>query len=136
MPTMTMRLFRYLWALPVTAIGLLLAPLALLGGGRLRVVDGVLEAHGGLVHWLLYRAIPLRGGALALTLGHVVLGRNAHCLDHARAHERVHVRQAERWGILFIPAYLLASLLAWLRGQDPYYDNPFEREAFAKSQHE
>jgi hypothetical protein len=29
-----------------------------------------------------------------------------------------------------IPAYLLASLYAYLRGRNPYLDNPFEREAF------
>jgi hypothetical protein len=65
-----------------------------------------------------------------MTLGHVVIGRDRDCLDHSRAHERIHVRQAERWGPLFIPAYLLASLFAKLRGRDAYRDNPFEREAY------
>ena len=50
-----------------------------------------------------------------------------------RAHERVHVRQAERWGALFLVAYPLASAFAWVRGARPYRDNCFERAAFAVS---
>jgi hypothetical protein len=41
------------------------------------------------------------------------------------------VRQCERWGPLFLPAYAIASLSAWVRGRDPYEGNRFEREAFA-----
>jgi hypothetical protein len=52
-------------------------------------------------------------------------------LDHCRTHELVHVRQYERWGPLFVPAYLASSAIIWLRGGDPYRDNPFEREAYA-----
>jgi len=66
----------------------------------------------------------------ALTLGHVVLGRTAAALDVARSHELVHVRQYERWGPLFIPAYLLCSLVLFIRRRDPYRDNPFEKEAY------
>ena len=65
-----------------------------------------------------------------MTLGHVVWGRDQACLDDTRDHERVHVHQYERWGPLFIPAYLLSSLYMKLRGRHPYWDNPFEREAF------
>jgi hypothetical protein len=68
-----------------------------------------------------------------MTLGHVVIGRNEACLDRSRAHERVHVRQCERWGPLFIPAYALASGVVLLRGGRPYLDNPFEREAFERT---
>jgi hypothetical protein len=53
-------------------------------------------------------------------------------MEACRAHERVHVRQCERWGIFFLPAYLGGSLWAAMRGGDPYRDNPFEREAFEK----
>jgi hypothetical protein len=125
-----MRLLRYLWAAPTTAIGLLFVPLALLSGGRVQVVDGVLEVYGGLCHFCLRRCTLLRGGASALTLGHVVLGRDRTCLHVTRRHERIHVRQAERWGPLFVPAYLVASVVAWLRGGNPYRDNRFEREAY------
>jgi hypothetical protein len=81
----------------------------------------------------LQHLVPLRGGALAITLGHIVLGRDAAALDSTRTHERVHVRQVERWGLFFLPAYLLSSLLALLRGHDSYRDNWFEREAFGQS---
>jgi hypothetical protein len=65
-----------------------------------------------------------------MTLGHIVLGRNRQLLDQTREHERVHVRQCQRWGPLFLPAYLIASFACCLRGQRPYEDNPFEREAY------
>jgi hypothetical protein len=68
-----------------------------------------------------------------MTLGHVVLGRDVELLDVTRAHERVHVRQCERWGPLFVPVYLLSSLTVWLKGGRPYEDNFLEREAFAKT---
>lgn len=125
-----LRAAAYLWALPTTAVGLLFLPLALLSGGRAAWVQGAIEIHGGLVAWLLRHGTLLPGGAAALTLGHVVLGLNSATLQRTRAHERVHVRQAERWGPLFIPAYLLASAWMWLRQRDAYFDNPFEREAY------
>ena len=121
----------YLWTFPTTFVGLLFIPPALLGGGELRRVQGVLEIHGKWIAWLLKRCVPIPGGAAAMTLGHVVIGCDRDCLDRTREHERVHVRQAERWGPAFIPAYLLASLIAWRRGLDPYRDNLFEREAYA-----
>ena len=124
----------YLWAAPTSAIGLLfLIPHVLrLSRVRARVVDGVLELHGGIVSWFLRYGTMLPGGAAAMTLGHVVLGMNQLALNETRDHERVHVRQVERWGPAFIPAYLFASILAWWRGEDPYLDNHFEREAFGR----
>jgi len=126
-----MRPMRYLWALPNTVLGLLVVAVAILGGDRARRVSGVLEAHGRTLDSLL-RRFPIRGGASAMTLGHVVLGRDQVCLDRTRGHERVHVRQYELWGPLFLPAYCLSSLIAALRGRDFYRDNVFEREAFRK----
>ena len=121
----------YLWALPTTAVGLLAFALASIHGRvGYQVVAGVLEVHGGLISWLLTHATLLRGGASAMTLGHVVLGRDETLLALTRDHERVHVRQCERWGPLFLPAYGLASLLVLLRGGRAYEDNPFEREAY------
>jgi hypothetical protein len=35
--------------------------------------------------------------------------------------------------VLFFPLYLSSSLLQIVRGRDPYLNNSFEREAFAKS---
>ncbi|QOJ14072.1 MAG: hypothetical protein HRU75_05240 [Planctomycetia bacterium] len=128
-----MRWLAYLWASPTTLLGALMIPVALLSGGRVRAVLGIIEVYGGAVALFLRHVVPLRGGATAMTLGHVVLGLNREALDRTRAHELVHVRQCERWGPLFIPAYLLAGAWALLRGRDPYRDNPFEREAFAKA---
>jgi hypothetical protein len=124
------RFFIYLWTFPTTLVGLIFLPLALLTGGRAQWVDGVLEIYGGAVSFFLSRCTPLQGGASAMTLGHVVLGRTRALLDFTRSHERVHVRQAQRWGPLFIPAYLLVSLVLHLRGKRGYEDNPFEREAY------
>jgi hypothetical protein len=67
----------------------------------------------------------------AITLGHVILGADHATLASVRSHEQVHVRQYERWGVLFFPLYLGSSALAWMRGGDPYRDNAFEQEAFA-----
>lgn len=127
---MSLRLIVYLWALPTTLVGLIFLPLALVSGGGVRWVEGVLEIHGGWVRFFLRRCTVLRGGASAMTLGHVVIAQDQYLMDATRSHERVHVRQAERWGPFFIPAYLLASLITLLRGGQPYRDNPFEREAF------
>jgi hypothetical protein len=125
----------YLWTLPTTVLGLPLAVGALLTGGGVRWVDGVLEVHGGLAAlWLRWVAgLAIEGGASAMTLGHIVVGRDRKTLDATRRHERVHVRQCERWGPFFIPAYLAASAYQWARGRRAYMDNPFEREAYAVS---
>jgi hypothetical protein len=120
----------YLWALPTTLIGLLLALLTKLSGGKVVVHTGVLEAHGGVGAWLLRHATPLPGGAAAITLGHVVLAVDPFALDFTRDHERVHVAQCERWGPLFIPAYGIASLVALARGKHFYRDNAFEVQAY------
>ena len=103
-----------------------------LRSGRVAIVEGVVEAHGPLLSWALSRLIPLSGGAAAITLGHVVLGRDAESLALTRPHERVHVVQYERWGPLFVPAYLLSGLWAYARGGHPYLDNRFEREPLSR----
>jgi hypothetical protein len=126
----------YLWAVPNTLFGLLFLLPAVVTGGRVQVVRGVVEIHGGFVRWFLARglptAIPMFGPAAAMTLGHVVLGQDRDCLDTSRDHEHVHVRQYERWGPLFLPAYFFASFLAWRRGDNPYLGNRFEREAYGE----
>src|SRR5688500_7692040 len=119
----------YLWAMPTTLPGLPFVLAAWLGGGRVRFVRGVAEVHGKWIAGAL-RWVPISGGASAMTLGHIVIGRDAECLERTRGHERVHVRQAERWGPLFIPAYLFLSVLVYCRGGRAYEDNPFEREAY------
>src|SRR5918992_2613362 len=80
-----LRFMRYLWASPNTLLGLLCVPLALVSHGRLAVVDGVLELHGGLIALLLRRCTPSPGGASAMTLGYVVIGRDGPALAATRA---------------------------------------------------
>ncbi len=120
---------RYIWAFPNTVIGLLLLVPALVSGGRVRRVHGVLEITGRVAAWVLQH-IPFSGQITALTLGHVVLGSDEETLAWWRSHERIHVQQYERWGPFFIPAYLFSSLAARLKGKDSYLDNRFEAEAF------
>ena len=131
---MVVRFILYLWALPGTAIGLPFVLVAWLSGGRAAIVQGAVEVHGGLVTTFLRRGVPLLGSAAAMTLGHVILGRDVDCLEHSRRHEHVHVRQYERWGPLFLPLYLTASVVLYFRGFDPYLDNPFEREAYGHAE--
>ena len=122
---------RYVWAgTPLTLIGLTAGTLGLLTGGRGRRVGPTVEFWGGFVGWALRRLVPLPGGANAMTCGHVILGCTDEILDRCREHEWVHVRQCERWGPLFLPAYFLSSAWVWWRGGRPYRDNPFEVEAY------
>lgn len=121
----------YLWVAPSSAVGLMATSIALWQGGRGRWVDGVLEVTGPKFLRWLSRGAPVEGGIAAITLGHVVVGQCETTLAETRVHERVHVRQYERWGPFFIPAYLLASAWMKVRGKDPYLDNPFEVEAYA-----
>ena len=105
----------YLWAGPNTLVGLLGG---LSTGTRPVRWRGVLlfEGAGGGLAWFLRRR-----GFAAITLGHVIVA-NRPLSDRLLAHELAHVAQHERWGPLFYPAYLLASVLGYRR-------NPFERAA-------
>jgi hypothetical protein len=132
MHPMLLRTLRYLWAGPATVLGLVFAALAVCGGARLRLVGGVVEVGGGRFGALLGR-MPRALRFEAITFGHVVLGRSPAVLVRLRRHERVHVRQYERWGAFFFPAYLGSSLWQLVRGRDPYRHNRFEREAFRAS---
>jgi hypothetical protein len=124
------RLLRYLWAAPYTLLGLLLGAIGVLCGATLRRHHGAIEVYGGRAGALLAR-LPQPLGFSAMTLGHVILAVDRSALALLRRHEHVHVRQYERWGPLFVPAYLLSSLLQLLRGRNPYRENHFERQAYA-----
>lgn len=89
---------------------------------------GTIGVVGPAIERLLVRA-PVIGGAAAMTFGHVILARNRETFLSTWNHERVHVDQYQRWGFLFIPMYLGASLWLKIRNKDPYWDNPFEIEA-------
>ena len=120
-----MKLLGYLWASPVTLVGLVFALLAAVTGGVVQLRSGIVEVSGGLVGQLLRGCRLYRGGA-AITIGHVVLARDAECLERSRSHELVHVQQFERWGLFLLPAYWAIGMVLWIRGLDPYLDHPME----------
>jgi len=125
------KLIAYVWASPNTALGILLGLVMLALGGRVRIVYGVAEFHGG---WMgnFFASRPHPFCFAAITLGHVILGTCHKELHALRAHEHVHVRQYERWGVFFLPAYALSSLWEVCRGRNWYRNNFFERQAYAE----
>ena len=127
-----LQILKRIWASPNTLLGLIVGALGFLFGGKCQVVRGCVEFHGGLVAWLLRRT-PTGPTTMAMTLGHTIIGQTESSLALARDHEHVHVRQYERWGPFFIPAYLGWSAVLWWQGKDAYLDNPFEVEAYSKA---
>jgi hypothetical protein len=119
---------RYAWAAPATAVGLLLLVVARSAGATIATVDGTIEVAGGGIAFLIPR-LPRFLRFNAITFGHVILGTDHEMLALCRTHERVHVLQYERWGILFFPLYVGSSLIELMRGRSPYWHNWFEREA-------
>jgi hypothetical protein len=119
---------RYAWAFPATAVGLALLLIALAAGATMTTVAGTIEAGGGRIAHFITR-LPRCMRFNAITFGHVILGIDHAALAECRTHERVHVRQYERWGILFFLLYLGSSFVQLLRGRNPYWHNHFEREA-------
>ena len=123
---------KYCWAAPYSLLGLVFGMVAVLLGASVRYAAGALEIGGG---WLgrLLRRLPPWASFSAITFGHVILGVDHLTLAQLRDHEQVHVRQYERWGLLYVPAYLTSSLVQLLLGRNPYRDNYFERQAFAQA---
>ncbi len=121
------QLLCWLWASPASLVGLVAGMVGLCTGGSIQRVGPTLEFWGGAVSGLMQsRLVRARG----MTLGHVILGVSQPALESVRLHEWVHVRQYERWGPLFLPAYLISSAVLWLAGRNPYWENPFEVEAY------
>jgi hypothetical protein len=132
LPEMTLRVAKLLWAAPCSVIGLLLAAVPIALGGKAVWTDGALEVTYREHHascGKLARALPFRG----IVFGHVILAVTDEELRRIGPHERVHVEQYERWGLLFFPAYGLSSLWQLLRGRSPYRDNAFEVQARERS---
>lgn len=126
-----------LWVLPVSVFALPLLPLAL-WRAQWRVNESVLEISSPALSWFLqgpwFRAMSGGTGFAAATIGHVIVARDSGCMARCRVHEHVHVRQCERWGLLFPLAYVGAGLYAAWRARRwsaYYWDNRFEREARA-----
>jgi len=100
-------------------------------GGRVHFIDGVAEFHGGWVgNFFASRSHPFCFGAI--TVGHVILATCHNELSALRVHEHVHVRQYERWGIFFLPAYALSSMWELCHGRNGYWNNCFEKQAYAE----
>jgi hypothetical protein len=123
---------KILWAGPWSLWGLGIGGVGLLSGGGVQWSGRVLEFWGGLLPVFL-KYFPFVAGSPVATFGHVVVGRTQRHLDACRPHQLVHVKQYELWGPLFVPCYLICWGVLWCCGKRPYYDNPFEREAYGQT---
>lgn len=126
------RLLRFAWPSPCSAVGALFALVVISLGGSFKRVGGTIEValREQQIQVPGWAALSAFGG---ITLGHVIIGQSHELLVRLREHERVHVRQYEALGPLFFVAYPLASLWAGLRGRSPYSENVFERQAHRQS---
>ena len=128
----SLEIVKLLWALPCSAVGILLACIPLLAGGRARWSSGALEVtyrENQTGCGKLARKLPFRG----IVFGHVILAVTREELLSIGPHERVHVQQYGRWGPLFFFAYGASSLWQLMRGRSAYWDNHFEIQARALS---
>jgi hypothetical protein len=121
---------KYLWALPMSCVGILVLPFVLASGGTVSFVSGIIEAEGGILAPILSRIFS-RFPIDAITIGHVIFGCSHESIIRCRVHERIHVRQYERWGPIFPLLYLASSSMAIMRGKNPYRSNIFEQDAFS-----
>jgi hypothetical protein len=124
------------WALPLTLLGLLSGiPIVLLRGRIYTIHDSTpaLLIRGPIADYLLEHH-PF-GPMSAMAIGHVIIADRRGMTKQILTHELAHVRQASHWGVLFPFAYFAASLWAWLRGQDAYWNNVFEVAARNAERH-
>ncbi len=120
---------RWIWPSPWTLFGIAIGMIGCIGGGKIEWYRGTIVCWGPwLSRWL--RRAPIPGGASAMTLGHTILARSESEMRNTHDHEHVHVRQYEKWGVFFVPAYFAISFWLWCCGRDCYRENPFEQEAF------
>ncbi len=125
----------YLWALPHTLVGLLLA--LVYRAHSFRWSDGCLEAIGGRIKGGTTR---IWGTPAAQTHGWLIFYADEVYRTHSpfRVHERAHVVQGFIGGPLFVLAYGIAHLVGWLRTGSfwaGYHANPFEVAAYAAGDH-
>lgn len=127
----TVRLAREAWrTLPGDILGRAVVQLAGAHVTRRVDVEGIgrvdLAEDPRLGRWL--DCVPRR--PTAMTFGGVVIARHP-LTDALVRHEAEHVRQWAALGPFYLPAYLVASVLAGSRGGDRYRANAFEVAAFA-----
>jgi hypothetical protein len=125
-------LARIVWASPWSLWGLGIGAVGLLSGGGVQWSGRILEFWGGFLP-LFLKYFPFVAGSPVATFGHVTVGRSQRHLDACRPHQLVHVKQYELWGPLFVPSYLTCWCVLWCCGKRPYYDNPFERQAYGQT---
>ena len=87
-------------------------------------VIAVLVEDPRIERWFRAHLIPVQ----AQTLGHFVFARGP-VPPEILAHECEHIRQWSRFGPFYLPLYFGSSVLTWLRGRQPYWDNRFEAAA-------
>jgi hypothetical protein len=94
-------------------------------------VTAVLVEDPRVGYWFRAHLMPVQ----AQTMGRYVFARSAVPAD-ILAHECEHIRQWERYGPLYLAAYIGSSAVAYLRGGRPYWDNHLEAAARKKAQDE
>lgn len=143
---------RTLNALPWTLLALVLGVWVRLVGGGWHRVSGAqcgfthlpttaknhtethaLCVYGPVARWLLCHH-PL-GAMQGLALGQVIFAAHAAPSHECLRHELTHVRQFERWGVLFPLLYAAESIRAAWTGQGAYAGNCFEVAAYAAEAH-
>jgi hypothetical protein len=113
------KILAYAWSLPGTLLGLVLSLPCRPLSWQWR--QGVLWIRVG-------RLVFCPRWVAAITLGCCVL-HPVTLTPRIIVHELQHARQWQWWGLLFGPAYGLASLWALLNGRNAYVENAFEVDA-------
>ncbi len=114
----------YIWALPATVAGLLLALII----GQFRQVEGGAFQFVArpFALWIMYRA-----GVGAFTWGGCTVFALQRIYEDApsRRHELRHFAQARCLGVLIPLVYGVCSIVALIRGGSAYFDNALEVDA-------
>ena len=117
----------YIWLLPVTLFGILLAPI--LGYTLVRVEGDLTLYFIARLNSLMYKWFDSRGFA-AITVGAIIIYKIA-AYDNPRitTHEKTHVHQGLVFGVLWPIVYFGESVSQYLTGHNIYWDNRFEVQA-------
>ena len=131
-----LRIFQFLWVLPVTIlvwlfyilpIWLIFRGIEFIGWAEPFVAEFQLTRDGLVPPWYakLWRDWGGWAGPCVFIRRRLVAATR---LGRVRVHELTHVHQQFRWGIFFNVAYLGSSVWIWLfkKNQHSYYDNFFE----------